>query len=99
MRSIIFGMSCTVFRAEVKSCSTWEVEVEVDRLIGVVDEVREIFQQANHLKEMNHWDYVISLTDLPIFSDQLIVLADVDVKASIAQISLPAFGIFSTVLY
>lgn len=81
---------------EIYHDSSWEVEVEVDRLTGAVDQVQEILNQASNRKEVNNWDYVISLTDLPLFSNKLIVLADVDVSRGIAQVSLPAFGMAST---
>lgn len=85
-----------ILSKEIESEKEWEVEVEVDRLTGAVDKVEEIMKQAGSRKEANDWDYVISLTDLPIFVDGLIVLSDADVDACIAQVSLPAFGLFST---
>lgn len=85
-----------VLSKEIPDEQEWEIEIEVDRLTGAVDEVKEIMKQASYHKGENDWDYVISLTDLPIFFGELIVLSDVDVNAGIAQISLPAFGLFST---
>ncbi|MDY0395551.1 hypothetical protein ACFSMW_18430 [Virgibacillus halophilus] len=74
----------------------WKVEIEIDSLTGAAEKVKEIMDEAKKLKEKNDWNYVICLTDLPIFNGKFIVLADADVEAKIAQISLPAFGTLPT---
>ncbi|MDY0404899.1 hypothetical protein P5G51_005340 [Virgibacillus sp. 179-BFC.A HS] len=85
-----------ILRKEIPEEATWKVEVEIDQLTGAAEKVKEIMDQAIQLKETNNWDYVISLTDLPIFYDKFIVLADADIDEHIAQVSLPAFGGFPT---
>lgn len=85
-----------ILREEIPGEATWKVEVEIDRLTGAADKVKEIMDQAIHLKNANEWDYVISLTDLPIFYNKFIVLADADVNENIAQVSLPSFGLMPT---
>lgn len=74
----------------------WQVEVEIDRLTGAAEKVKEIMDEALHLKEDNKWDYVISLTDLPVLYRKSVVVADADIQNSIAQVSLPAFGMTPT---
>lgn len=70
----------------------WQVEVELDLLTGATEKVAEVLEAAEHLKKRNGWDFAISLTDLPIYNGKSIVLADANITACTAQISLPAFG-------
>jgi len=70
----------------------WKIEVVVDPLTGAAEHVSEILEEAKRLKERHQWTYAICLTDLPIYSDKDLVLADANAIAGVAQISLPAFG-------
>lgn len=72
---------------------TWEVQIEVDQITGAAESAKEIMDQAVHMKKSYGWNLVISLTDLPIFHHRHVVLADVDLQRSVAQISLPSLGI------
>lgn len=74
----------------------WKVDIQIDRLTGAANTVTEIMNEVAYLKEANSWDYAISFTDLPIFHEKGVVIADVDEERKIAQISLPAFGITPT---
>lgn len=74
----------------------WEVKVEVDRLTGAAETVKEILNQATEIKRRNEWDFAISLTDLPVFHEKSLVIADANIAEKIALISLPAFGITPT---
>lgn len=74
----------------------WNIHIKVDQITGAAETVKEIMNQAINLKKINQWDYVISLTDLPIFYNKYIVLADTDSDEKAAQISLAAFGMFPT---
>lgn len=75
----------------------WEVKMKIDRITGAADTVKAILDEAKYLKEKNNWDYVISLTDLPLFHNKCVVIADADTEGKNALISLPAFGITPTV--
>lgn len=70
--------------------------MQVDPLTGAAECVEEIIDEASILKTENNWNYSICITDLPIFSQGQLVLADANGKNSVAQISLPAFGLFPT---
>ena len=72
--------------------TNWNIEIIVDQITGAAENASEIMDQAIHIKSHNNWDYVISLTDLPIFNLKYIVLADVNKEQKAAQVSLPAYG-------
>lgn len=72
--------------------TNWKIEIIVDQITGAAENASEIMDQAIHIKSHNNWDYVISLTDLPIFNLKYIVLADVNKEQKAAQVSLPAYG-------
>ena len=48
--------------------TNWKIEIIVDQITGAAENASEIMDQAIHIKSHNNWDYVISLTDLPIFN-------------------------------
>src|SRR5699024_5223898 len=56
----------------------WEIEMEVDAMTGAAETVEEIFKEAALYKQDKQWDYVVCLTDLPIFHYRDIVAADIN---------------------
>src|SRR5699024_856204 len=80
---------------EIADSANWEIDLKVDHLTGADDEVNEIMDRAFELRSTHVWDYVISLTDLPIFEQGFVVHADTH-KNEAAQITLHAFGIMPT---
>ncbi|HLR61935.1 MAG TPA: hypothetical protein VK097_05770 [Lentibacillus sp.] len=72
---------------------SWEISVVRDPLTGAAENVDKLIKRAGAIKEANQWDYTVCLTDLPIFSKRGVVLGDVNDKAGVAQISVPAFGL------
>ncbi|SFD68491.1 hypothetical protein SAMN05216238_103145 [Lentibacillus persicus] len=70
----------------------WKAHVYPDPLTGAAENVDQLIERAEAIKEPNEWDYVVCLTDLPIFSKRGVVLADVNDKQGVAQISVPSFG-------
>lgn len=70
----------------------WEVELSVDPMTGGAETVDKIFKKAATYKEDNNWDYVICLTDLPIFHERSVVVADVNEDKGVILLSIPAFG-------
>jgi len=74
----------------------WKVEYQTDRITGSADRIKKIMDQAKHFQQIYDWDYVISLTDLPVFHEKSIVLSDIDTEEKLGLISLPAFGIMPT---
>lgn len=78
------------------SPSNWEIEIEVNRITGSAETVKEIMNETKHLKQIRKWDYAISITDLPIFHGRSIVIADAAKEKKVGQISLPAYGMTPT---
>ncbi len=76
--------------------SSWNVEIVISPLTGAAENVNDILGQAKQLLDKNNWDYAICLTDLPIFSEKRVVLADANEDDCVAVISLPAFGALPT---
>lgn len=74
----------------------WGIKIEVDWFTGASEKIKEISEQAIQIKKANEWDYVISLTDLPIFYDDSIILSNANKDQKIALISLPALGLIPT---
>src|SRR5690625_4630754 len=70
----------------------WEMEMEVDSMTGAAETVEEIFKEAAIYKQDKQWDYVVCLTDLPIFHYRDIVAADINEDKGIILLSIPAFG-------
>lgn len=70
----------------------WKVEVIVDLLTGAAENVKDILDETERLKSQYEWNFAVSLTDLPIYNGNSIVLADAEIDKCIAQVSLPSFG-------
>jgi len=72
----------------------WKTELVVDTLTGAAKDAQDIMAEAKTIKKSKGWTYAICLTDLPIYAGNNIVLADANIAAGVAQISLPSFGAF-----
>lgn len=70
----------------------WEIEKVVDPLTGGAEVSEEIFKEALYYREAKEWDYIISLTDLPIFHGKDIVTVDIEEDTGTGLVSIPAFG-------
>src|SRR5699024_1681985 len=53
---------------------------------------QEMLYSAASIKYKKEWDYAICLTDLPIFFEKDVVVADLSFRYDVAQISVPTFG-------
>lgn len=70
----------------------WDVECVTDPLIGADDTTEDVIQQADEIKRANHWDYVVCITDLPLFRNGRLTLAEASESRHVAVISQPALG-------
>ncbi|GAB4074192.1 hypothetical protein GCM10028778_16950 [Barrientosiimonas marina] len=70
----------------------WEVETVVDSLTGAAETAGEIISEAAGYRQTKDWDYIISLTDLPVFHNKYIVAVDIDEDRDVSLISIPAYG-------
>ncbi|MFD2658223.1 hypothetical protein [Gracilibacillus thailandensis] len=70
----------------------WEFEHETDPLTGSTENAREILESI--LENAQEYDnvFLICLTDLPLFHNSNVVLAEAYEKKNIALLSLPALG-------
>src|ERR671910_2080698 len=71
---------------------SWEVPVVVDPLTGTDREAPEILDVCRERMLGEGWDLAVCLTDLPVFRDGTLVVADVSAKRGVAGLSLPAVG-------
>ncbi|GAA0599190.1 hypothetical protein GCM10009001_14340 [Virgibacillus siamensis] len=80
--------------AKVSDQVKWSVEVTTDPLIGSAEDTQELMDETEYIRKQENWDFAICLTDLPLFDDKDLVVADGDYNRQIGQISIPAFGSF-----
>lgn len=81
-----------IFVENIDKEASWKVETTVDTLVGVAEETKEVLDNASNIKKDHNWDFVICLTDLPIFMKKKIVVGNASIKNKIGQVSVPAFG-------
>lgn len=70
----------------------WKVELVVDPLTGSAETVEEIFKKINDYHDDRKWNYVVGITDLPIFHKQRVLALDMNMRNGAAVFSYPAFG-------
>ncbi|WP_353979152.1 hypothetical protein [Salinicola endophyticus] len=70
----------------------WRVECVTDPLIGADGTGAELIQQAARLKREHGWDYALCITDLPLFRDGRLIVAEASEACGVAVISQPALG-------
>lgn len=83
-----------LLKKHVDQSVSWEPEMIIDPLVGLAEYMNELMDKATQLKNINNWDFVICLTDLPQFMDKHIVISDISTNNKVALISIPAFGAF-----
>ncbi|SDJ97458.1 tripartite tricarboxylate transporter TctB family protein [Sediminibacillus albus] len=76
----------------VDSTVPWEVEIVTDPLTGSTADASELMEETIACKKRQRWDYAICITDLPIFKDKRLVVAEASASQHAAWISLPALG-------
>ncbi|MFC0523210.1 hypothetical protein ACFFGV_06325 [Pontibacillus salicampi] len=76
----------------IEKSASFSIELEIDPLVGAAENVDDTIKGALKRKKDQAWDFVICLTDLPIFSGKDVVVADASISDGFAQISVPAFG-------
>ncbi|GAB3057010.1 hypothetical protein ACFOU0_02965 [Salinicoccus sesuvii] len=71
----------------------WQLEYNEDILTGGTNEPHRVIEEAVSKKESQDWDYAIALTDLPLFRDNLPIVAEVVCDDSVGLVSLPGLGL------
>jgi len=76
----------------VKEEIDWKIDYIEDPLIGGGAESKEILEATKKKKEEKEWDYAICLTDIPLFIEKRMIVAEANEDENIALISMPSFG-------
>src|SRR5919112_5585831 len=71
---------------------SWEVPVVVEPLTGTDREAPEILDVCRERRLGEGWDLALCLTDLPVYRERRLIVADVSAKRGVAGLSLPALG-------
>ncbi|WP_251976614.1 MFS transporter [Salinicola avicenniae] len=90
--SQIAGELPELLKAHTDDRHDWQVECVTDALIGADDATSDVIAQAEALKRDNDWDYVVCITDLPLFRGDQLTLAEASENRGVAVISQPALG-------
>jgi len=83
-----------LFSKEINSEVFWEIEVVTDALTSVAEDGGELLDEMSHIRKNKDWDYVLSLSDIPIYFKDKAILARVNHDEKNAVLSIPAFGWF-----
>lgn len=70
----------------------WIFDLVTDPLTGFAESVDEIFGKVADYHDKRQWDYVIAITDLPMFADKQVMALDINMENGAAIFSYPAFG-------
>lgn len=70
----------------------WVFDLVTDPLTGFAESVNEIFKKIADYHDYRQWNYVISVTDLPMFANQQVMALDINMDNGAAIFSYPAFG-------
>ncbi|MBO9470889.1 hypothetical protein J7355_12325 [Endozoicomonas sp. G2_2] len=70
----------------------WQVDTVTEPVIGARDDTQQLVANAASIGERRGWDYVLCLTDLPIFRGAELTIAEASEARGVAFLSLPALG-------
>ncbi|MEK4298803.1 hypothetical protein MKY30_05155 [Oceanobacillus sp. FSL W8-0428] len=76
----------------VKEEVEWKIDYIEDPLLGVGANSKEILEATKEKKEEKEWDYAVCLTDIPLFIENRMIVAEANEDENIALISMPSFG-------
>lgn len=70
----------------------WDIEIVVDPLTGYAETISELYRKTEEYDENSNWDYMICITDLPIYHNDHIIAVDVNNRTDVGLISTPVYG-------
>ncbi len=70
----------------------WEVEYVINALTGVTEDSIEVLNATMDKKEEENWDFSVCITDLPLFNNKRLIVAEGYEEGHVALISLPSLG-------
>ena len=71
---------------------SWKVSVVVDPLTGADRKAPEILDACRDRRLEEGWDIAVCLTDLPVYRNGRLVVADASAERGVASISIPVLG-------
>ncbi|UOQ84028.1 hypothetical protein [Gracilibacillus salinarum] len=72
----------------------WDIKYSADPLIGLTEHSKEVMNALYEKKEEEGWDLAVCLTDLPLFRDKSLVVAEANEAKQVSLLSLPGMGAF-----
>ncbi|WP_431607786.1 5,10-methylene-tetrahydrofolate dehydrogenase [Staphylococcus simiae] len=81
-----------IFIDEIDSNISWETDLVVDPLTGFAETVDDIYNEITNYYQEKSWQYVIAITDLPMFVNGHVMALDINNEQGVAVISYPSFG-------
>ena len=81
-----------IFEKTINDEVTWAIEIVTDGFTSVAEDDEELLEGVISLLDNKEWDYAISLTDIPLFDEEEVVLARVNYEYTFGLVSLPACG-------
>ena len=79
-------------KKQFSATDDWEIDIVVDPLTGETEFTSKIYSKTDEYLRENDWDFLISITDLPLFYKDKAVVIDIDNSGGAAMMSIPAFG-------
>lgn len=70
----------------------WEVEYVINALTGVTEDSIEVLNATMDKKDEENWDFSVCITDLPLFNNERLIVAEGNEEGHVALISLPSLG-------
>lgn len=89
----IVGEMAQLLEWHVDDSCSWKVEMLTDPLVGAGSKVSEVLDKAEQLRTRQGWDYVLCITDLPLFRDGHVSVAEASDNRGVAVFSQPTLGI------
>ena len=71
---------------------SWEVSIVVDPLTGTDLQAPEILDACQERLRQEEWELAVCLTDLPVYRNGNLVVADASAARGVALVSIPALG-------
>ncbi|SIS48095.1 hypothetical protein [Salimicrobium flavidum] len=81
-----------LLKTYVDDTKEWVVESLESPLTGYTEEPDEVLGALLEKKKANEWDIAICLTDLPLFRDKKLIVAEANSSENVALLSLPGLG-------
>ncbi|GAE93539.1 hypothetical protein JCM21714_2626 [Gracilibacillus boraciitolerans JCM 21714] len=72
----------------------WDIEYFGHPLTGITENSKEVMEALYEKKEEKEWDFAVCLTDLPLFKNHSLIVAEANEEKRVSLISLPGLGAF-----